>query len=224
MDITNRTVFIAGATSGIGLELARRFAAAGSTVIAGGRRTDLLDKIAGEGLATAAIDVTDQASIARARDKILRSHPELDTIVTMAGVMMPEDLRDPAYFSIAEQTIDTNLLSGSSRAQPRASSHGWPWSPAPASTSPGRPSLLKASSATATAACGTSPAASAGGAATRESVTDSPIRCACIPRSRCGGSSAPTVVIRTPPIRARMNRCFRAPYGPVAWRNAGIEQ
>jgi hypothetical protein len=30
MDITNRTVFIAGATSGIGLELARRFAAAGS--------------------------------------------------------------------------------------------------------------------------------------------------------------------------------------------------
>lgn len=37
MDITNRTVFIAGATSGIGLELARRFAAAGSDVIVGGR-------------------------------------------------------------------------------------------------------------------------------------------------------------------------------------------
>jgi NAD(P)-dependent dehydrogenase (short-subunit alcohol dehydrogenase family) len=35
MDITNRTVFIVGATSGIGLELARRFAAAGSTVIGG---------------------------------------------------------------------------------------------------------------------------------------------------------------------------------------------
>jgi uncharacterized oxidoreductase len=44
MDITNRTVFIAGATSGIGLELARRFAAAGSTVIVGGRRADLLDR------------------------------------------------------------------------------------------------------------------------------------------------------------------------------------
>ena len=28
MDITNRTVFIAGATSGIGLELARRFLSA----------------------------------------------------------------------------------------------------------------------------------------------------------------------------------------------------
>ena len=110
MDITNRTVFIAGATSGIGLELARRFAAAGSAVIVGGRRADLLDKIATEGFATAQIDVTDQDSVDRARDTILRDHPSLDTIVTMSGVGIPEDLRDPAHFSAAQQTIDTNLL------------------------------------------------------------------------------------------------------------------
>ena len=110
MDITNRTVFIAGATSGIGLELARRFAAAGSTVIVGGRRTGLLDQAGAEGFATVPIDVTDQGSIGRARDTILHSHPALDTIVTMAGVMIPEDLRDPAHFSAAEKTIDTNLL------------------------------------------------------------------------------------------------------------------
>jgi uncharacterized oxidoreductase len=110
MDITNRTVFIAGATSGIGLELARRFATAGSTVIVGGRRTELLDQIAGEGFATVQIDVTDQVSIDRARDTILRTHPNLDTIVTMSGVMLLEDLRDPAHFSDAQKTIDTNLL------------------------------------------------------------------------------------------------------------------
>ena len=110
MDITNRTVFIAGATSGIGLELARRFAAAGSAVIVGGRRTDLLATIAAEGFATVPIDVTDAGSINRARDTILNSHPNLDTIVTMSGVMLPEDLRDPAHFSAAEETIDTNLL------------------------------------------------------------------------------------------------------------------
>jgi short-subunit dehydrogenase involved in D-alanine esterification of teichoic acids len=110
MDITNRTVFIAGATSGIGLELARRFAAAGSTVIVGGRRTGLLDQVGAEGFATVPIDVTDQGSIDRARDTILHSHPSLDTIVTMSGVMIPEDLRDPAHFSAAENTIDTNLL------------------------------------------------------------------------------------------------------------------
>jgi uncharacterized oxidoreductase len=110
MNITNRTVFIAGATSGIGLEIARRFAAAGSTVIVGGRRTDLLDKLAAEGLAAVPIDVTDQASVNRARDTILHSHQSLDTIVTMSGVMIPEDLRDPAHFSAAEETIATNVL------------------------------------------------------------------------------------------------------------------
>jgi len=110
MDIANRTVFIAGGTSGIGLELARRFAAAGSTVIVGGRRTGLLDQIGAEGFATVPIDVTDQGSIGRARDTILHSYPGLDTIVTMSGVMIPEDLRDPAHFGDAEKTIDTNLL------------------------------------------------------------------------------------------------------------------
>jgi uncharacterized oxidoreductase len=110
VDITSRTVFIAGATSGIGLELARRFAAAGSTVIIGGRRTGLLGEIAGEGFATVQIDVTDQASVDRARDTIVGSHPGLDTIVTMAGTGLPEDLRDPAHFSAAQQTVDTNLL------------------------------------------------------------------------------------------------------------------
>ncbi|GAA0343572.1 SDR family NAD(P)-dependent oxidoreductase [Actinoallomurus spadix] len=110
MDITDRTVFIAGATSGIGRELARRFAAAGSAVIVGGRRTDLLDELAAEGFATVPIDVTDQGSVDRARDTILRDHPGLDTVVTMSGTGVPEDLRDPAHFSAAQETIDTNLL------------------------------------------------------------------------------------------------------------------
>jgi short-subunit dehydrogenase involved in D-alanine esterification of teichoic acids len=110
MDISNRTVFVAGATSGIGLELARRFAAAGSTVIVGGRRTDLLDRIAAEGFTTVSVDVTDQASVDAARETILRRHPDLDTVVTMSGVMIPEDLRDPAHVAAAQQTIDVNLL------------------------------------------------------------------------------------------------------------------
>jgi short-subunit dehydrogenase involved in D-alanine esterification of teichoic acids len=110
MDITERTVFIAGATSGIGLELARRFAAAGSSAVVGGRRADLLDRLAAEGFDTVPIDVTDQDSVDRARDAVLRSHPGLDTIVTMSGVMIPEDLRDPGHFGAARQTIDTNLL------------------------------------------------------------------------------------------------------------------
>jgi short-subunit dehydrogenase involved in D-alanine esterification of teichoic acids len=41
---------------------------------------------------------------------VLASHPGLDAVVTMSGVMLPEDLRDPAHFADAETTVATNLL------------------------------------------------------------------------------------------------------------------
>jgi len=110
MDITTRSVFMVGGTSGIGLELARRFRAAGSTVVVGGRRTDVLAQLAEEGLSIVEIDVTDPDSVTRARDEVLRAHPDLDTVVTMSGTGLPEDLRDPAHFAAAETTIAVNVL------------------------------------------------------------------------------------------------------------------
>ncbi|ROQ59036.1 short-subunit dehydrogenase involved in D-alanine esterification of teichoic acids [Rathayibacter sp. PhB152] len=105
MDITDRTVLVIGGTSGIGLGLARRFAAAGSTVVVGGRDTDRVDD-----LETVRIDVTDADSVTRARDEVLAAHPGLDTVVTMSGVLLQEDLRDPAHFATAERTVAVNLL------------------------------------------------------------------------------------------------------------------
>jgi uncharacterized oxidoreductase len=105
MDISGRTVLIVGGTSGIGLGLAHRFAGAGSTVIVGGRTIDRVTD-----LETVRIDVTDADSVVRARDEVLERHPELDVVVTMSGVMIPEDLRDPGHFTAAETTIDVNLL------------------------------------------------------------------------------------------------------------------
>jgi len=105
MDISNRTVLIVGGTSGIGLGLARRFAAAGSTVIVAGRDTSRVDD-----LESVRIDVTDAASVLTARDHVLTAHPDLDLVVTMSGVLLQEDLRDPAHFAVAETTIAVNLL------------------------------------------------------------------------------------------------------------------
>jgi short-subunit dehydrogenase involved in D-alanine esterification of teichoic acids len=105
MDIRNRTVLIVGGTSGIGLGLARRFVDAGSTVIVGGRNTDTVDD-----LETVAIDVTDPDSVARARDEVLAKHPDLDVVVTMSGIMLFEDLRDPAHAEQSKSTIDVNLV------------------------------------------------------------------------------------------------------------------
>lgn len=105
MNIRVRTVLIVGGTSGIGLGLARRFAAAGSNVIVGGRTTGAVDD-----LETITIDVSDPGSIRRARDEVLAKHQDLDVVVTMSGVMLVEDLRDPAHLADAETTISVNLL------------------------------------------------------------------------------------------------------------------
>jgi short-subunit dehydrogenase involved in D-alanine esterification of teichoic acids len=110
MDLSNRTVLVVGGTSGIGRELARRFAAAGSTVAVGGRNPEKLAELAGEGLDAFAVDVTDRDSVASLRDAVLARYPGLDTVVTMSGVMLLEDLRDPAHFEATRTTIDTNLL------------------------------------------------------------------------------------------------------------------
>ena len=104
MDISNRTVFIAGGTSGIGAGLAGRFRAAGSTVVVGGRRATDDDPEA------VVIDVTDPASVLAARDAVLAAHPDLDLVVTMSGVMLTEDLRDPEHIAQAEQSVAVNLL------------------------------------------------------------------------------------------------------------------
>ncbi|MEU5795148.1 SDR family NAD(P)-dependent oxidoreductase [Streptomyces sp. NPDC047813] len=110
MDLSQRTVLVVGGTSGIGRELARRFAAAGSTVAVAGRSPEALTELAGEGFGTFEADVTDGSSVAAARDAVLARYPGLDTVVTMSGVMLMEDLRDPAHFEAARTTIDTNLL------------------------------------------------------------------------------------------------------------------
>ncbi|WP_349775051.1 SDR family NAD(P)-dependent oxidoreductase [Curtobacterium sp. MCSS17_015] len=111
MDTTNSTVFIPGATSGIGLALALRLQAAGSTVVVGGRRQALLDSLSEEhGFDTVQVNVADADSIRQAADSVLGTHPELDTLVTMSGIMRNEDLRDPGHMRDAIETIQTNLV------------------------------------------------------------------------------------------------------------------
>jgi len=113
MDISGNTIFIPGATSGIGLALALALRDRGNTVIVGGRRTELLDEIAAAnpGLDTVTIDTADPASIAAAADQVLAKHPDLNVLVTMAGVMRIEDWRSPdTFLASAEEVVTTNVL------------------------------------------------------------------------------------------------------------------
>jgi uncharacterized oxidoreductase len=113
MHITGNTIFIPGSTSGIGLALALRLQAKGNTVIVGGRRTELLEQIAAEhpGIHTVQIDTADAASVRSAADEVLASHPNLNVVIAMAGIMKIEDWHHPdTFLESAESTITTNVL------------------------------------------------------------------------------------------------------------------
>jgi short-subunit dehydrogenase involved in D-alanine esterification of teichoic acids len=113
MNISGNTVFIPGSTSGIGLALAVALHDRGNTVIVGGRRTDLLEKIAADhpGIDTVQIDTADAASITAASQEVLARHPDLNVVVLMAGIMRVEDWHRPdTFLASAESVITTNVL------------------------------------------------------------------------------------------------------------------
>jgi short-subunit dehydrogenase involved in D-alanine esterification of teichoic acids len=113
MNISGNTVFIPGSTSGIGLALALALRAEGNTVIVGGRRTEVLDRIAADypGIDTVPIDTADPASIDSAARDVLDRHPDLNVLVTMAGIMRVEDWHKPdGFLGSAESVVTTNLM------------------------------------------------------------------------------------------------------------------
>jgi uncharacterized oxidoreductase len=113
VNISGNTIFIPGSTSGIGLALALALQAKGNKVIVGGRRTDVLEHIAAEHpeIDTMQIDTADPASIDAAAKKVLAKHPDLNVLVTMAGIMRIEDWHQPeSFLASAESIITTNVL------------------------------------------------------------------------------------------------------------------
>lgn len=112
MKTTGNTILITGGTSGIGHGLALRLHEAGNTVIVAGRRKELLDQITAEhpGIASIVLDVADPAAITRAADTLAASHPQLNVLVNNAGIMLPENLLDPASLQVAEDHVTINLL------------------------------------------------------------------------------------------------------------------
>lgn len=112
MKNTGNTILITGGTSGIGLGLALRLHEAGNTVIVAGRRKKLLDEIiaAHPGIDALVLDVENPDSIARARDTVAASHPDLNVLINNAGIMLQESVLDPAGLQTAEKHVMINLL------------------------------------------------------------------------------------------------------------------
>jgi uncharacterized oxidoreductase len=112
MDISGNTIFIPGATSGIGLVLALALREKGNTVIVGGRRAELLEQIAADhpGIGTVQLDTTDPEQITATAKRVIHNWPEVNVLVAMAGIMVPEDWTHSGFAEQAERTVITNLL------------------------------------------------------------------------------------------------------------------
>lgn len=107
------TIFITGATAGIGAASARRFARAGWKVIATGRRRDRLDALAdelGSNVHTIALDVTDETALDAAVQALPPGFGGIDILLNNAGLappMTPAQDGDPESW---RQAIDTNIV------------------------------------------------------------------------------------------------------------------
>jgi NAD(P)-dependent dehydrogenase (short-subunit alcohol dehydrogenase family) len=112
MKLAGNTIFIAGATSGIGLGLALRLHATGNRVIVSGRRKNRLAQIVAEnpGVESVVLDTTDPVAIQDVTVQLLQRFPDLNVLVAMAGIMLPEDLLTGGFLTTAEATVATNLL------------------------------------------------------------------------------------------------------------------
>lgn len=88
-DLTDITVAITGASSGIGAATARALAAEGASVVLGARRVDRLDELAAElgtKIAVVEMDVREPGDSSRLVEQAYTSFGRLDSLVVNAGV------------------------------------------------------------------------------------------------------------------------------------------
>uniref|UniRef100_UPI00261EB2F8 SDR family oxidoreductase n=1 Tax=Paraburkholderia sp. TaxID=1926495 RepID=UPI00261EB2F8 len=106
------TIFITGATSGIGRGLAEAFHSRGNKVIIGGRRKALLDEVtrANPGMDAVEIDVSDPAQIASVTESLKQKYPALNVLINNAGIMPFADVTGPLDDAQAVNQVNTNLL------------------------------------------------------------------------------------------------------------------
>jgi short-subunit dehydrogenase len=105
MDITGRSVLLAGATGGIGHAIAVAFADRGARLTLSGRREDELQRLASLLGATAvAADLSDAASVQR----LAREAGRVDILVTAFGLPGTGDLSDFTVEQV-DRAIDVNL-------------------------------------------------------------------------------------------------------------------
>jgi len=129
-----KSVFITGASSGLGAALARAYAADGAVLGLAGRREDALRELAaslpGEGHRRYALDVRDRAALhAAAADFIAACGGRVDAVIASAGISAGTLTGEAEDYAVFQAIFDTNVLAMVATFEPfvpamRAARHG----------------------------------------------------------------------------------------------------
>ncbi len=114
MFFKNKTVWITGASSGIGEALAYEFSKQGANLVLSARNVEALEKVKSKCSTEADIviqplDISDFVAIPKTASQVLEKVGRLDILVNNAGISQRSLVRE-TDFSVYEQLINVNLL------------------------------------------------------------------------------------------------------------------
>src|SRR5215468_4563861 len=111
MKLSGNTILITGASGGIGLAFANKFAELGNEVIVTGRNQDRLDAVAKANpkLTTIRSDAADPKAIADLARMMKDKFPKLNVLMNNAGIMTYRNLGVDEDLAVLTSEIDINL-------------------------------------------------------------------------------------------------------------------
>lgn len=114
LDLANKTVFITGASSGIGLATARLFAARGARLLLAARRQEKLESertslTGAADVHTLPLDVSDPVAVERSIATLPKEWQPIDILINNAGLSRGLDKLHEGKRQDWEEMIDTNV-------------------------------------------------------------------------------------------------------------------
>jgi 3-hydroxy acid dehydrogenase/malonic semialdehyde reductase len=110
--MTPKIVLVTGASSGFGAATVRRFAAAGSKVVATARRLDKLEALRAElgaNVLPIALDVRDRVAVERLPAELPSEFADVDVLVNNAGLALGLGAAQAASLDDWDEMVDTNI-------------------------------------------------------------------------------------------------------------------